>query len=99
MDGVVGFRFQFQAKLPDMIVNGSSRRIILITPNFVQELRARNHPAGILDEEFEKLEFMCRHRYRLAIPRDFHFCEINGYIPECEHVANLGPGCAAQRSL
>ena len=95
MYGIVGLRFELQAELPDVIVNGSSGRVVLVTPDFVQKFGAGNHPPGILDKKFQKLELVRGHRDGLAVPNDFHFCEIDRDVSEYEYVADFGPGRAA----
>ena len=46
-----GVAFQFLPKLQDMIVHRARRRVVLISPNFVEQLIAADHSVGVLHSE------------------------------------------------
>jgi hypothetical protein len=62
-----GVAFQFLAKLEDVVVDGAGRRIILVSPDFVQQFVAANHAVGVLHEKLQSLEFLRGQDYNFAV--------------------------------
>ena len=61
---VPGVSLQLLPKLQNVVVHRARRRIVLITPDFIQQLIARDHPLGILQKKFQRLEFLRGHSHR-----------------------------------
>src|SRR5579862_628029 len=49
---------QFLPEFQNVVVHGTGRRIVLISPDFVQEFVAADDPIGILHQKLERLEFL-----------------------------------------
>src|ERR1700680_2573288 len=90
--------FQFLAKLQDVIVNRTGGRVVLITPDFVQQLVPADNPVGILHQELERLEFLSGQNHLLAIAQDFHFLKIRGNTVKAYQVDAWRLDGVAQRS-
>src|SRR5579871_5313048 len=71
-----GIFLQLLAEFENVIVHGPSRRIILISPNFVQQLVAADHPVGVLHQKLKGLELLGGQNDGLAVALDFHFLEV-----------------------
>src|SRR5262245_14509664 len=55
--GSVGQRLNLLAQLRDEVVDGPCGRKFLVAPDLVQNLLARDHLAGVLDEIAQQIEF------------------------------------------
>src|SRR3974390_3559294 len=77
--------FEFLAKAKDMVINGASGRIILITPNLVEQLFARDDSTSGRSEIFQELEFLCRKRDESTGMGGFHTGEINARVAKNEN--------------
>ena len=49
---------QFLPKFKYMVIDGTGGRIVLITPDFIQQFVAADYPVGILHQKLESLEFL-----------------------------------------
>src|SRR6266705_55301 len=78
--------FKFLAEFQDMVVDGASRRIILVAPNLVQQLVTANHPVGILHKKLEGLELLRRQDHDLPVALDLHLFEVHGDTVEAENL-------------
>jgi len=63
MDGAEVYRagwilLQFLAEFQNVIVDGPGRRIILVSPNLVQQFVTADDPFGVLHQELKRLEFL-----------------------------------------
>src|SRR4249919_1282478 len=87
-----GIGFEFLAKAKDVVINGASGRIVLITPNLVQKLFARNDSTSGGSEIFQQLEFLCRKRDESSGMRGFHAGEINASLAKNQDLVIDGFG-------
>src|SRR5579862_4764467 len=66
-------------------VDGTGGGIVVVSPDFVEQLGPRNHSFGIVDEEAQHLEFLRSQRDQLARAVQFHAREVYFHIVESEH--------------
>src|SRR5215472_2117804 len=78
------FFLQFLPKLQDMVVNGPGGRIIVISPDLVEQFVASNDALGILHHELQGLEFLRSEGDGLTFAEHFHLAEVNEDLVECE---------------
>src|SRR5450755_1895429 len=71
-----GIPLQFLPEFQDVVVHGTGRRIVLISPDLVEEFVAADDPIGILHQKLERLKFLSSQDDGNAIPDDFHFLEV-----------------------
>lgn len=80
---------QFLAKFENVVINRAGGRIVLITPDFVEQFVSANDAIGILHQELEGLELLRGQNYDLTVALDFHFLEIGGNAIEADQL-NIG---------
>src|SRR5271170_1399222 len=68
---------QLLAKLQDMVVDGAGGRIILVSPDLVQQFVPADDAVGILHQKLQGLKFLSSQDYDLALALDFHFLEVD----------------------
>jgi hypothetical protein len=68
------------AELENVVVDSARRRIILVTPYFVQQFIAADHSIGILHQKAKRFEFLGGQKHELPIALDFHFLEVDGDV-------------------
>ena len=67
-----------------MIVDRPSRGVILVSPDFVEEFVAADHPVGVLYEKLESFEFLGSEHHDSALAFYFHLPEISGDVIEAD---------------
>src|SRR5665213_3401075 len=76
MPGIGRGRLEFLPQLQYLVIHGSSRRVRVVTPHFIQKQFAAKDAFGILGEESEQLEFVR--------------CERDGYpSAPCSHLLKV----------
>src|SRR5436309_182815 len=74
--GTGGILLQLLPKLQDVIIHCSGGRIILVTPDFIQQFVPADDPVCVLDEKLESLKFLSGEHHDFAVALDLHFPEI-----------------------
>ena len=87
-----GIGFEFLAKSQDVVIDGASGRIVLITPNLIEKLFARNDSASGRSKIFQQLEFLCRKRDESSGVGGFHTGEIDAGFAKNQHLVIDGFG-------
>src|SRR5579871_4213811 len=87
-----GVAFQFLAQLQDVIIDGAGRRIILISPNLIQQLVTADDAVGILHQELQGLEFLGGQDHDLAVALHLHFLEVDRDAVEADAIHIGGSG-------
>src|ERR1700733_874434 len=95
VDGVAAVERLAQAA--DMDVDGALVDIDVAAPDAVEQLLAREHPAGALHQEFEQTELGRPEVDRTACPRHALFFAVELEIADVEHHGDaLGAGAAQE---
>jgi hypothetical protein len=93
-----GIGLEFLAKSQDVVIDGASGRIVLITPNLIEKLFARNDSTSGRSKIFQQLEFLCRKRDQPSGVSGFHTGEIDAGLAKNQDLVidgfggNLGNG-------
>jgi hypothetical protein len=58
MHWICGVFLQFLAQFEDVIIHGAGGWVIVVSPDLVEKFIARDYALGILDHEFQRLEFL-----------------------------------------
>ena len=80
--GVARFCFEFSAQLQYMVVDGTSRRIILVSPHLTQKLFPRDHPSTILDQVHQSLKLLLGESNRPPLTTGFHGGTVHPHVPK-----------------
>ncbi len=59
MLGVGGMVLQFSPKAKNVVVDGASARIVVVSPDLIEQFVARHHPLSVLDEKLQRLVLFC----------------------------------------
>ena len=87
---VGGVFLQLLAQLQDVVVHRPGGRVVVISPDFVEQFIAGDDSLSILHHEFQRLKFLRRQGDGLAFTDDFHFGEVNGNIAERKLLLTVG---------
>jgi hypothetical protein len=68
MNGLAGVFLQLVTKSQDVVVHGSCRRVVVVAPNLIEQLLARDRTLLVSDEELQELELLGRQVDVPAIP-------------------------------
>ena len=96
MHWIGGVFFQLLPQFQDVIVHGTGGRIVVISPNFVQQFVASDDALWILHHELQRFEFLSGKRCDFALDHDFHLGEVDLDVFERELVCHNGAGGAAK---
>src|ERR1700746_1957609 len=81
--------FQLLSELENVIVHGTSGRVVLIAPHFIEQFVTADNPVRILHQELEGFEFLSCQDDDAAIALDFHLLEVDRYIIEGYNVSGF----------
>src|SRR5690242_13880941 len=95
---VGGVFLQLLTQFQDVVVDGSGRGVIVVSPNLVQQFIARDNPLRVLQQEFQRLELLSCKGNSLSLADHFHFADIDVNIVEGKLLAQLGLDRAPQGS-
>src|SRR5580704_10744677 len=70
-------RLQLLAQLQNLVIDGSSCRIEVVSPNLVQQDVTREHALGIIGKELQELELMRGEHNRPAAAQNGHLLKVN----------------------
>src|SRR6476660_7671045 len=90
-----GIGLELLPQLEDVIVHGPSRRIVLVSPYFSQQLFTREDMLGAIKHEPENLELMRSQLDGLTIARGFHLGEVHVHVPKREYLGGGGESAIA----
>ena len=77
---------QFLAEFKNVVIDSARRRIVLIAPDFVEQLIAADDAVGILHQKLKRFEFLCRQNNRLPVALDFHPFEVGRDAIEADYL-------------
>jgi len=77
---------EFLTKAEDLVIDGSGRRIAVVTPDRLEEFVARDHTARIRDEEPQYPELEGGHHDRFPCPSDLMSQKVDLYVTEGREV-------------
>src|SRR5438128_3248519 len=89
---VGGIALQFLAQFEDVIVHGAGRRIVVVSPDLVQQFIASDDALGILHHEFQRLKFLSGKGNDFAFADYLHLAEVNIDVFERELFSRFWPG-------
>src|SRR5450432_2619204 len=69
--------FQFLAQLQDMVVHGPGGRVVVVSPDVIEQLIPGDDSLGVLYHEFQCLKFLRSQGDGLAAAQSLHFCKVN----------------------
>src|SRR4051794_4591179 len=98
VNGAGRVAFELLAKIQDVRIHGSRRRVGIVAPHVIQQLIAREHPLGILRKILQQLEFLRRERDRFAGAGNLHFEKVHRDIAETKLLDRRSPATATQHS-
>jgi hypothetical protein len=90
MNRLIWSRLELLPQLANVVINRSSGRIVVISPDLVQELSSRQHSFRGLYEKPEKLEFLGGERNGFFGSADLHRQEIDAHLTESRDHASSG---------
>src|SRR5579863_664163 len=70
-------RLQLLTQLQDLIINGASSRIKIVSPDLIQKDITCENSLGILGEKLQELELVSSKDDRLPVATDCHLLEVN----------------------
>src|SRR5437879_2228469 len=91
---------QFLAEFQNVIIHGSRRGIILVSPDLVQQFVAADDPLGILHQELKCLEFLSRQYHRRPVAFHFHLLKVSSNVVEADDLclrhdaSGVAQGCS-----
>src|ERR1051325_4685395 len=90
MDWMGWIFLQLLPQLQNMIVDGASGRIALVSPNLVEELLAGDYPILVLNEESQNLELLGGQWNRFSCLSQFHLGKIYRDVVESKNLGRRG---------
>jgi hypothetical protein len=90
MNRLIWSRLELLPQLANVVINRSSGRIVVISPDLIQELSSRQHSFRGLYEKPEELKFLGGERNRHFGSADLHRQEIDAHVTELSDHASSG---------
>src|SRR6476646_6902047 len=86
MHWIGGVRLQLLAQFQDVVIHRASGRVIVISPDFVQQFVTCDNTFWVLHHELQGFEFLCGKSDCPALAHNFHFAAIDLNVCEREVV-------------
>src|SRR3990172_1279259 len=77
---------QFLPDVPQVHVYHTQLTKISGAPHLLKKLLAGKHPAAVLSQGFEQVEFNGGEFYRLVVQPDLASADVNTHVPESQHL-------------